>query len=329
MIWLTWRQHRSEAVTAAVLVAMLGVVALTLGRSMHSAYTSDGISSCLSAPTAGSCQTTIGAFTTKYYNSVNQWLPYFALLPGLLGAVIGASVFGRELEHHTWRMVWTQTIPRTRWLAAKLALLTAALITFGLLSTLLIGWYRAPIDRLVGRFDNSAYDFEGVLGTAHLLCAFGFGVLAGLLIRRTIAATAVSFGAFVALAFGAEFWARPHLQHPVTLRLAEVAPYQSGSDVIPPPSGHVGDWILSSGISDTAGHRYTEVELRAATQTAHAGGSSDIVNAYARSKGIYRWISFQPAGRWWHFQLVEGSLYLMLAVIAVALAVWLSARLPR
>lgn len=33
--------------------------------------------------------------------------------------VIGAPLLGLELERGTWRLAWSQTVPRTRWLAAN------------------------------------------------------------------------------------------------------------------------------------------------------------------------------------------------------------------
>ncbi len=82
---------------------------------------------------------------------------------------------------------------RTRWLSVKLALVTGGLVVLGAAMTLVITWYRAPMDRLTGQLLNQAYDFEGLVLTAYILCAFGFAVLAGLLLRRSIAAMVVAF----------------------------------------------------------------------------------------------------------------------------------------
>jgi hypothetical protein len=56
-------------------------------------------------------------------------------------------------------------------------------------------------------------------------------------------------------------------------------------------TGHFGDWVLGAGT--TAGQR---------------------------------WISYQPASRFWTFQFIEAGLYVALAVLALGAAVWLLRR---
>ena len=74
-------------------------------------------------------------------------MPLLAI-PGLLGVVVGAPLLGRELERGTWRLAWSQTVPRTRWLATKLGLVTGGLVVFGAAITALMTWYRGPLDRV-------------------------------------------------------------------------------------------------------------------------------------------------------------------------------------
>ena len=115
------------------------------------------------------------------------------LVPGLIGVMIGAPLLGREFEHGTWRMAWSQTVPRTRWLTIKLTLVVGGLVALGALMTWAFTWYRGPMDHLTGHFTYAAFDFEGLVLTTYLLCAFGFAVLAGLLLRRSIAAMVAAF----------------------------------------------------------------------------------------------------------------------------------------
>ena len=48
-----------------------------------------------------------------------------ALAPALIGAFWGAPLVARELEAGTHRLVWNQSVTRTRWLATKLGLTAA------------------------------------------------------------------------------------------------------------------------------------------------------------------------------------------------------------
>jgi len=42
------------------------------------------------------------------------------VVPALIGVFWGAPLIARELETGTFRLAWTQSVTRTRWLAVKL-----------------------------------------------------------------------------------------------------------------------------------------------------------------------------------------------------------------
>jgi hypothetical protein len=65
------------------------------------------------------------------------------------------------------------------------------------------------MDRLTGHLQPNAYDFEGLVLTADILCAFGFAVLAGLL-RRSIPAMVAAFIPWLAIWLVIEFLVRRH-----------------------------------------------------------------------------------------------------------------------
>ena len=43
------------------------------------------------------------------------------VVPAIIGIFWGAPLVARELETGTYRLAWTQSVTRTRWLAVKLA----------------------------------------------------------------------------------------------------------------------------------------------------------------------------------------------------------------
>ena len=294
MIWVSWRQHRSQAIACLALLAALAVYAILLGSSMRSAFSHDGLAACLARSQGISCPAAISAFMNEFGSAVN--IAFWAVLliaPGLLGVLIGAPLIARELEYGTWRLAWSQTVPRTRWLAAKLALVTGGLVVLGAAMTAVITWYRAPMDRLTGHFLPNIYDFEGLVLTAYILCAFGFAVLAGLLLRRSIPAMVAAFIPWLAIRLVVEFVLRPHFQAPLTFH--QVCP-QNGScfggyglGILPPVTGHIGDWVLG--------------------QAAGPAG----VNSYL----------YQPADRFWTFQSIEAGIFVALTATALGATIWL------
>jgi hypothetical protein len=171
----------------------------------------------------------------------------------------------------------------------KLALVTGGLVILGAGLTVVFSWYRGPMDQLTGHLaDEAAFDFEGIALTASLLCAFAFAVLAGLLLRRSLSAMIAAFIPWVIIRGLDDFWLRAHFQAPLILALPRSADIGFGPNVVPPMTGHLGDWVL--GVTTTARNQL---------------------------------VTYQPAGRFWTFQFIDGGLYLALAALALGAAVWL------
>ncbi len=97
MIWVSWRQHRSQAVACLGLLAALAVYAILLGSSMRTAFSHDDLAACLARSQGTSCPAAVSAFTGEFGSAVN--IAFWAVLliaPGLLGVLIGAPLIARE-----------------------------------------------------------------------------------------------------------------------------------------------------------------------------------------------------------------------------------------
>ena len=288
MIWVSWRQHRSQGIACLGLLAALAVYAIVVSSSMRAAFSHDGLAACLAHSQATNCRAAITVFTHEFGSLVNvAFWAVLLIVPGLIGVLVGAPLIARELEYGTWRLAWSQTVPRARWLAAKLALVTGGLVVFGAAMTAVITWYRAPMDRLTGHFLGNIYDFEGLVLTAYILCAFGFAVLAGLLLRRGIPAMIAAFIPWLAIRLVVEFFLRPHFLAPVTFRRParrrRAAP-ASASCRRPLATSGTGCWASP------------------ATRRHHL---------------------YQPADRFWPFQLIEAGLFVALTAAALGATIWL------
>jgi hypothetical protein len=291
MIWVTWRQHRIQAITALALFCVLAIIAIALGAWMRTVFSTDGIGGCLARSGGAGCAGVISSFTAKFTGGplIPLVIAVFAI-PGMFGAVVGAPLLGRELEQGTWRLAWSQTVPRTRWLLTKLALVTGALIVFGAAVTAVLTWFDQPLNRVGNRLVLPAFDFEGLVFTCSLVCSFGLAVLAGLLLRNTI-------GAMVAAYFA---WEVPTavialLNGPIEIPApaSMTVPCRSGcpgltTSSVPPATGHLGDLVLG----------------------------------LTRS-GNQLIVSYIPASRFWALQLIAGGLYLIVAAAALGTAIWL------
>ena len=291
MIWVTWRQHRTQAIVCLGVFCVVAIFAIAVGAGMRSAFDADGLGACLARSGGSGCPAVITSFVHRFNGpaSVTQNAPLF-LIPGLVGVVVGAPLLGRELEQGTWQLAWSQTVPRTRWLITKLALVTGGLVVFGAAITAVMSWYHAPLDRVSTRLQPPPFNYEGVLLPCSLLCAFGLGVLAGLLLRNTIAGMVVAYivweipSAVITLLNGPINFP-PAATERITCRAGCPG---AGTNSVPPVTGHLGDLV---------------------TGVVHRGDQLIV--------------SYVPAGRFWALQLIEGGLFLVVAAAALGTAVWL------
>lgn len=292
MIWVTWRQHRAQTIACLIVFCAVAVFAITVGTSMRATFTSDGLPACLARSGGASCPAVITSFVSQFNRSLIMIVSVpLLVIPGLLGIVVGAPLLGGELERGTWRLAWTQTVPRTRWLAAKLGLITGGLIIFGAGVTALVIWSHAPLDQVVSRLGPSPLSGSaGLTFTASLLCAFGLAVLAGLLLRNVIGAMVAAYIAWEVPATVITLMSGPiHVLPPATMRIpCRAGCPGAGLGSVPPVTGHLGDFVLT---------------------IAHSG--SDLV------------VTYLPASQFWPLQFIEGGLFLAVAAAALGTAIWL------
>jgi hypothetical protein len=161
----------------------------------------------------------------------------------------------------------------------------------------------------------SGFDIEGVVVPAYALFALALGVLAGLMLRRTVAAMTVTLVVFAATRLAVLEFLRPRFLEPLH------------RTVIASDSGRtVGDWVLSDTLVDAAGRRISTAREDLAVLHAQQAGIDP--HTYLVTLGWKRVISYQPGGRFWTFQLLEAGLFVALAVGVVALTLWLVRRNP-
>src|SRR5438105_3744216 len=121
MVWLTWRQHRREAIIGGVLLSVTAVLLLVTHGLMSSAM-SEAVKSCGPQTTPVFCgpaaSTAMGLF------NVGQLLKVLLMALPVLGAMfVAAPLVARELEQGTHTFIWTQSITRTRWFATKVLII--------------------------------------------------------------------------------------------------------------------------------------------------------------------------------------------------------------
>jgi hypothetical protein len=360
MIWLTWRQFRAQAITAAAALAAFAILLAMSGSHLSSLYDSSGLTTCHGAACAGLASQFLeqlssggggflipgSAYMIVYFLSVLVIL----IAPAITGVFWGAPLIARELEAETFRLTWNQSITRTRWLTVKLALIGVAAMAMTEAFSLIQAWWAAPIGKAVGLGGSSSIFSEGRFGwfvfpthgiTPLGYAAFGFalGVTAGLLTRRPIPAMAITLAIFAAVQFITPLWIRPHLfptsRTVTTIQAAGANVSLSANPRLAVTAGAVpgqpGAWIISSEGVNAAGQPVSTIPAPCEQTVSDALGShrgtavgpgSTALNNCVASHGIRVAESYQPASHYWPLQWSETGMFLALALALACYCFW-------
>jgi hypothetical protein len=212
VIRVALRQFRAEGTVGITLLGAFAIVLAITGPNLAHVY--DAFESSCKA--ARDCATAPNPVLTLD-KPLQSALPYIVLIaPALAGLFFGAPLIARELETGTFRLAWTQSVTRNHWLAVKLGLVGIAAMAIGGLLTWMADWWASPVDAVdQNRFGVANFSFHGVAPIGYAAFAFALGATAGVLLRRTVAAMAVTGVGFAAARLAVTYWVRPNLASPV------------------------------------------------------------------------------------------------------------------
>jgi hypothetical protein len=300
MLWLGWRQQRTETLITAAVLVVLVVVLLPTGLSMAGAYRDGGLAGCLAADT-DSCRGAIDAFAARFAH-LGDLLAWLTIVPGVIGALLAAPLV-QQLEHRTYRLDWTQSITRGRWIAGKLGLAVATALVTAIALTLLITWWRTPWVRLEGRMQNSVFDSEGTVVAGYTLFALGLSAAIGAVWRRAVPALIVAFAGYFALRLFVDTWLRQRLMEPVATTWST-----HGHE----PGALRTAWLLTEYPVDAHGQPLGFAQC-------NGGGACKI---QAGTEPAFMHTVYHPASHFWGLQLRETALFAGLAIVLLAFAAW-------
>jgi hypothetical protein len=256
------------------------------------------------------------------------------LVPALIGIFWGAPLVTHELETGTFRLAWSQSVTRARWLAVKLALIGAtAIVTCGLLS-LMITWWASPIDHSLGlggslnRLTPLVFGARGIVPVGYAAFAFALGVTAGVLIGRTVPDMAATLAVFTGALVAMSLWIAPHLIPP---RTATSAFNPFGGYGSAPSAERLHEADASGEQAPCVGH-VQPGRQRQRPRVHRAGpagvpiGSTQACEAGPGGLHLRQLVTYQPASRFWEFQWYETAIFLALALVLAWVCFWLIRR---
>lgn len=327
MIWLTWRQFRGSALTVFGALGAVAVVLAFTGPGLDRDY-ADLLAQC-----PGGC---IGdAYDHFFFLRLGAYLGLTLLVsavPAVVGVFWGAPLISREFETGTQDLVWQQSVSRRRWLAIKVGFVGLAGIAAAGLAVAVVSWWSRPLDAtsIFGRLSPGVFDARGYVVLGHTAFAFALGVAAGLLIRRTVPAMAVTFAIFVAVQIVMPTMVRPHFATPLRIEAVITARYLSGVDTSGPGGTVRGlqvdvdepaAWILSNEVVDSAGHTVDTLPAWVADCATPEAPSGEAIQQQCLQRladaGYRQAVTYHPADRFWSFQAYETAIFGMLGLLLI------------
>ena len=325
MIWLTWRQFRASALAV---FGLLGAVAAALaytGPALYRDY--EMVRDLCGSNCAGDV---FDDFFFPRVGAAALLSLMVMLVPVIVGVFWGAPLISRELETGTQDLVWQQSVPRRRWLAVKLGVTGLAAIAAATLAVVSVSWWSWPIDATaidgLNRLSPVMFDARGFVVLGHTAFAFALGTAAGLVIRRTVPAMAVTLAVFIAMQILMPAFVRPNLTTPVRYETVITEQNIGGSDPTAPGGiqvnlGQPEAWILSNVTVDAAGRTVTALPPWTSECAAPDQPSGEIAQQQCLRRltveGYRQVVTYHPAERFWRFQAYETAIFGLLGLLLI------------
>jgi hypothetical protein len=197
-------------------------------------------------------------------------------------------------------------------------------------------WY------VLARLQPVVFDARGVAPLGYAALAFALGVTAGVLLRRTLSAMAVTLVAFVAIQVLVPNFVRPHLLPPAHF----AAPVSVQREQISTNAGSglstmgltgsftkPGAWILSDTVITPSGAQSPNVVMtptgpelapppEACLPTPGFGINAAGCRKALDALHLRQSVTYQPGDRFWPLQWIETGVYLVLAAGLGWVCVW-------
>jgi hypothetical protein len=340
MIWLTWRQCRSQVIVVYGLVAAACVWLAVTGPAL--------------ARLAGRNQNVYDVLTSNDRLLFNGGIAVLAVSPAVLGIFWGAPLVARELETGTYRLAWNQSVTRGRWLAVKLGFsVLATSVAAGILTTA-VTWWARPLDGATGsqhgslasRLTPISFAMRGIVPVGYAVFALLLGTLIGLVLRRSVPAMALTLAIYVVVQIAVPLWVRPHLVPATTT--STVISHSTLDGIRLDGSGTLtitthadrGDWILTNETVDARG-RATALpswfsaclppppsagQPSSKAAVSQGRGTMDACLTRLTDDGYRQRLVYQPRNHFWPLQWAETGLYLAASAVLAGLSFWWTRR---
>ena len=217
-----------------------------------------------------------------------------------------------ELESGTYRLAWTQSVTRRRWLAVKLGLTALAAVLAALAMTAardLVARRRSTSSTGAWRTSSTS---RAPSASATCCSRSALPLAIGAVWRRTVPALVAGFAGYIVARVFVQNWLRERYETPLT------ATWPASSGPQRPQLDKA--WIIELGPSDRLGNALAPPlnPVGVCQRAARASGR----DPSCLPDDLYIHAVYHPASRFWLFQGIETALFGGVAVALIAFAAW-------
>lgn len=349
MLKITWYQHRLAMAGLAILLIGYAAVFTISGLHLHALDAQYLHRHCA---TRGSA--TCADLETKLASLlIGKALRSLLIMPAAIGLFAGAPLVAREFDTGTSRFARTQDASfRRQLLGHMLVLGSAAALAACLIALLGSWWWRSPYPSyplvMTDGWDTASFSTTALTLTAWTLLCFALGVLAGTVIRRTVPAMIAALIGILAALGGGGLLSRvllhvdplpvrslPAIYLIGNVRMSHGVPVAVGrvnKGLLNPigTAGPHGTWQVTGLLTGSDGQhlsaRATAALIGRMPLPIAWGGSPARLRAWLASHHVTYWVGYQPASRYWLFQVAFAAILVVAAGVTGLLAVRLIGR---
>lgn len=227
------------------------------------------------------------------------------LMPLLLGLLTGTTVFARELDHDEHVFTLTQGVRRTTWWASGLGVAAAATAVGAGVLTLITS---LAIDRLdLSLLSSPWFESSGIVVIAYALFAFAVAATVGLLTRSALTATVIASIIYIIVIF---ILAHVRVDY-LPAQTSTTAVKALNQSTIPTGARYVDiEYLDRSGRPIPAG---------AVVEDPACAPDAPTPTCLQQAGAVTMVTHYQPATRYWPFQLIESAILVFLAGLCIAM----------
>lgn len=326
MLWLVWRQHRLALIGLVVVASALAIAIALVAVFAQRTRIELGVDTCVPLFNTNRNCVDVADEWSRRVGSLRYLGFALYVVPALVGSYLGGPLLARELERGTHRLAWTQGVGRVRWAATILGVVLAVTLTAGVVLAF-GGGQSWPLLGVSTFRPFDLFDLEGPALVSYMIFGVALGAFIGAWRRRILSGMFYGLVAFALVRGVFLTEVRPNYEPPLAELLEPTLPLVGLPPVFPVPSRSLipaDAWLLGTASVDGQGRPVAFDRVRAMLdEFGRAGCSSSLgrncdSTRYLNEHGVFQYALYQPADRFWRFQLYEAALYLLLTAALVA-----------